>query len=72
MTKEECVAKFKHQLWGIMLDVSRFSGPGSARAILEEQVMAKISACIGAIWQDCQPKVVEAVKAPAKPNGPGK
>lgn len=58
MTRDECIHKFKHQLWGLMLDVSRSGSRGAERSLLEDQAMRKIEAMIGAIYSDCQPKEV--------------
>lgn len=66
MTREECIAKFHHQLWGIMLDMGRFKGDSAARSMLEEQLMKKIDAAIGAIWdkanENNKPRIAQETK----------
>jgi hypothetical protein len=62
MTREECLAKYHHQAWGIMLDCSRFGGSGAARSIMEDQSMRKLDNLIRAIYDDLSPK-----PAPEKP-----
>jgi hypothetical protein len=58
MTKDECIARFHHQLWGVLLDVSRTGAKGGERAALEDVAMRKIDQVIGAIYDGCQPAPV--------------
>jgi hypothetical protein len=73
MTREECIRKYHHQLWGIMLECSRYKGDCAARSMLEEQLMAKIDACIAKIWSEFNkeaPLENNRHQAPAKPAKP--
>lgn len=63
MTQDECIRRFHHQLWGVMLDASRSVATGAAKSLLEDQLMRKVDACIGQIWSECQCKCeVESAK----------
>lgn len=54
MSPDEYVVKYKHQFWGIMLDVSRTGATGSIRAKLEDLAMAKIEAALKALVVEAQ------------------
>lgn len=69
MTKDECINRFKHTLWGVMLDVCRTGTTGSHRAALEDKAMAKIDAVIGAIWEEFHKKVETPKEQVKSPNG---
>lgn len=67
MTRDECINRFHHQLFGIMLDLSRSGLTGAARSMLEDQAMQKIDALIAAIWTESQPRDVRSNnKTPVK------
>jgi hypothetical protein len=66
MTRDECIQKYRHELWGIMLHLSRTGMTGAQRSLLEEQMMKKIDLCLSSIWKDCQNGVEVNGKEPTK------
>jgi len=71
MTREECIQKFHHTLWGIMLEMGRFRGDCAARSLLEDQLMRKIDTIIGLIWSEFN-KVAHENNRPRSPENPTK